>query len=832
MADNLKGFNEETLRRVSNVGDAIKEIKNQTRDLNRELANAGGPLSDWESSFSSISNLSRKILDTQNKSLLSSKGTGESLKKQNEARNTARALDIKINELLRQRKQGNDFLNDLINRQAANLREAKDQAKILAEEYGNLANSAANLDKRTIFFSTLAKFVSDVKGLRTFAGPFEAAAKASREQVIQNEKAVLLQKKLEELRTSSNKSQIRKEISELTEGKTIKEVLAGKGGAFGAGMKAFTGEIGSAFSGFMKGGGPLLIGLQLLTKVIQFFVEAMFAASKQIADFQRNLGVSRDSASEIRDRFYEISDNAKILAQTQTGNLILQKDLVEAQSSFNTALGLAVDLSTKQNEEFAAQFTNVKKFYDLNEQEQKGLINLYTLNGKTVNETKTNILGQTALFKLNTKEAINIRKVYKEILTTSNATKLSIKGGSEALTQAVINAQKLGVTLDNLGKIADNLLNFEQSISAELEAELITGRDLNLEKARAAALMNDQVTLTEEVNRLVKDAGPDFEKNRIAMQASANAIGISVEELADMITQQKTVEKFKQNFNALDEKAIENSKTLSRDEKDRLRGISKTKATAADYYKFAKEQGKDLIQILGDEQASRMEAQDAQQKFNDALEKAKETFSRFVDGGALDKFADFLVRFVESVNIKGLRRTIFGGLADDEDIAKNRLKEKTQQLSTEKNTERKKQLQEEINGLQVEISEIKKEKKETFKAEAEADLSGTKMKVLRAQEAGFMAVESGEKLAKGGIIVKPIHNATMGEAGPEAVIPLHRLPEMLNTNGTNDEAMNKMMVLLSQQNNLLSAILNKEGTIVLNGTKMGTAMAVGGYKVA
>jgi hypothetical protein len=224
-----------------------------------------------------------------------------------------------------------------------------------------------------------------------------------------------------------------------------------------------------------------------------------------------------------------------------------------------------------------------------------------------------------------------------------------------------------------------------------------------------------------------------------------------------------------------------------------------------------------------------MEAQDAQQKFNDALEKAKETFSRLVNGGALDKFADFLVRFVESVNIKGLGRTIIGGLVDDEDIAKNRLKEKTQQLSTEKDTEREKQLQEEINGLQVEISEIKKEKKETFKAEAVpilVPLSTMVPSLLR------MAVESGEKLAKGGIIVKPIHNATMGEAGPEAVIPLHRLPEMLNTNGTNDEAMNKMMVLLSQQNNLLSAILNKEGTIVLNGTKMGTAMAVGGYKVA
>jgi hypothetical protein len=30
---------------------------------------------------------------------------------------------------------------------------------------------------------------------------------------------------------------------------------------------------------------------------------------------------------------------------------------------------------------------------------------------------------------------------------------------------------------------------------------------------------------------------------------------------------------------------------------------------------------------------------------------------------------------------------------------------------------------------------------------------------------------------------------------------------------------------------ILNAILNKEGTITLNGTKMGTAMAVGSYKI-
>lgn len=814
MADDLKGFSEESLRRVSNVGDAIKEIKEQTRDLNRELRNTGGPLTEWESSFSSISNLSKKILDTQNKSLLSSKGTGEALKRQNEARNTARALDIKINELLKQKETGNDALNTLIEKQAYNLKEAKDQAKILAEEYGKLANSAASLDKRTIIFSKLAEFTKDVKGLRVFASPFEAAAKASREQVLNNEKAILLQKKLGELNraSSSDKAKIRKEISEITEGKGIRETLSKKGSTFGAGIKAFTGEIGSAFSGFMKGGGFLIIVLNLVLKAIQFFKDAMFAASKQVADLQRNLSVSRDNAVEIRDRFFEISDNAKILANTQTGNLILQKDLIEAQESFNTALGLAVDLSTKQNEEFAAQFTNIKKFYNLNEQEQKGLINLYTINGKTVNETRNNILGQVALFRINTKEAINIKKVYKEILTTSNATKLSIKGGTEALTQAIINAQKLGVTLDSLGKIADNLLNFEQSISAELEAELITGRDLNLEKARAAALMNDQVTLTEEVNRLVKDAGPDFEKNRIAMQASANAIGISVEDLADMVTQQKAMDKFKQEFQALDEKAIKNSKTLNKEEKDRLLRKSKEKATVLDYYKLAKEQNKDLVQMLGEEQSTRLEAQDAQQKFNDALEKAKETFSRFVDGGALDKFADFLVKFVESVGIKGIFRTIVGGLVDDTDIAKAKVERKQQEIDIETDPEKKKQLQNELNELTKNVTETIQKENTAYRAKVMRENPyGKEAELIRSTEEGRAPRIIGAK----DFIIKTLPEDTVVGMGGTAL-------------GRTDE----MVQLLTEQNRLLMGILNKEGTIVLNGTKMGTAMSVGGYKTA
>ena len=49
-----------------------------------------------------------------------------------------------------------------------------------------------------------------------------------------------------------------------------------------------------------------------------------------------------------------------------------------------------------------------------------------------------------------------------------------------------------------------SLLDFESSITAELEAELLLGKNINLETARQASLNGDLVTVAEELR---KEAG-------------------------------------------------------------------------------------------------------------------------------------------------------------------------------------------------------------------------------------------------------------------------------------------------------------------------------------
>jgi len=82
-------------------------------------------------------------------------------------------------------------------------------------------------------------------------------------------------------------------------------------------------------------------------------------------------------------------------------------------------------------------------------------------------------------------------------------------------------------------------MDFESSINAELEAELLLGKNINLEKARLAALNNDQKTLMEEINREM-GTFEDFSKmNRIQQEAMANAVGMTADGLSEALLLQQ-----------------------------------------------------------------------------------------------------------------------------------------------------------------------------------------------------------------------------------------------------------------------------------------------------
>ena len=96
----------------------------------------------------------------------------------------------------------------------------------------------------------------------------------------------------------------------------------------------------------------------------------------------------------------------------------------------------------------------------------------------------------------------------------------------------------MGLNLSTVEKISDSLLDFQSSLTAEFEAEVLLGRNLELSKARLLALDGD---LNGVLKEIVKNVGTEVELNklnRFERGALARALGVEATELAKIVSLQ------------------------------------------------------------------------------------------------------------------------------------------------------------------------------------------------------------------------------------------------------------------------------------------------------
>jgi hypothetical protein len=92
------------------------------------------------------------------------------------------------------------------------------------------------------------------------------------------------------------------------------------------------------------------------------------------------------------------------------------------------------------------------------------------------------------------------------------------------LIDATVQAHKLGTSIDHIDSLMDNLLDFEGSLDAEMQASAMLGRTLDLSAARQAALHNDQQGVMTALREQL--GGIEFgELNRLQQNALRDALG-------------------------------------------------------------------------------------------------------------------------------------------------------------------------------------------------------------------------------------------------------------------------------------------------------------------
>ena len=246
---------------------------------------------------------------------------------------------------------------------------------------------------------------------------------------------------------------------------------------------------------------------------------------QQTVDFGRSLGISQRKAAGITNEARAMGAAMGITTEMAT----------QSAGAIYTSLEGAEKVSSKT----LTTFMKLNVFAGMSADNLASIYKLSKLTSQPAEKT-AEAMASTARESIRANKVnISMKQVMDGVSKISATMKLNFGGSAEGLTRAFIQSKKLGLELSKVDDIASSLLNIEDSIAAEMEAELMTGKELNLEKAREAALNNDNATLMSEIASQFGSI-EDFQKmNRASQESFAKAIGMSRDGLADMLVSSK-----------------------------------------------------------------------------------------------------------------------------------------------------------------------------------------------------------------------------------------------------------------------------------------------------
>lgn len=283
---------------------------------------------------------------------------------------------------------------------------------------------------------------------------------------------------------------------------------------FGAAMKTSLGPMG------------IILGLiGAIQKAYQKGAEAVKRMSSENTGLARTLGTSQKNANKLAGEMRGIASEMGI-----TGGAAIQ-----AAGGIYSSLDGAEKLSRST----LATFTKLSVFAGLSAENVADIQKFAKLAGKeggVIAEEMASTAQQT--IKAN-KLNISMRGLMQAVGKQSAIVKLNSKGSATQMVKQVAQAKALGLEMSKVEAIASGMLDLESSLAAEMEAELLTGKELNLEKAREAALNNDNATLMEEIKNQFGSIEEFQNMNRVQQEAFGKAVGLSRDGLAEMLVTSK-----------------------------------------------------------------------------------------------------------------------------------------------------------------------------------------------------------------------------------------------------------------------------------------------------
>lgn len=533
--------------------DEARDFANIIADQTKQIQFQVSEKRQLRSISTSINKISQEAFSVLRDEL----GTTKNLKDISKSRLTLKQNLIGLNSLngkiIVEDKEAQEEINNSIKGQILSTNKLLKELKDIEDTSDKISK---NFGVKT--FGAISDITKKIPGLNRFSGPFEDAAEAARKHATRMEG-----------------------ISRLD------------------GMSKFNKGMASAKAG-MKTLGPALKKALGPLFLINELISAFGTVNKESVELQKSMMLTSGEAMDFRS---ELSTAAKTSGDIN----VTTSKLLKSFSSLNEQFGFITNFASKT----LVTMTQLTDVVGVSAQSAGNLAAASSLTGQSFESNYKDVLGTS--YELQRQEGVqfSLKDILEETGKVTGTVRANLGANPARIAEAITQAKLFGATLDQVASSGKALLNFESSITSELEAELLLGRDINLEKARLAALNGDQVTLAKELRREAGDFTEFTSMNVIQQEALAKSLGMQSDALADIL--------FKQDVQG----------------------------------KTARE-----LRALGkDELADRLEAQTVQDKFNNSVAKLKELFADvatvlmplFEMLGGIFNFIGKIVKFIEPV---------------------------------------------------------------------------------------------------------------------------------------------------------------------------------------
>ena len=272
----------------------------------------------------------------------------------------------------------------------------------------------------------------------------------------------------------------------------------------GAGLKAATG-LAKALSLAMLGG------------FIKNLIDGAKLASEVSVAIRKGMGGAATSAAHSMKAVSTAAGKLGMPLQKAAGFV----------GSLNNALGTSLSFTGEQLTTFGALTDRM----GVGAEAAAHLFKISAKIGKSFKDFTTDIGGAVGKLNALNKTAIAPRDIFEDIAHMSETVLAANAKNPDALIKAAYGARQMGMEMSKIEDAAKSTLDFENSMANEMEAELMLGKELNLDALRAAAARGDAAGQQAEIQRLIKENGPALKNNVLAQEMFGKAIGLSGEEI-------------------------------------------------------------------------------------------------------------------------------------------------------------------------------------------------------------------------------------------------------------------------------------------------------------